>query len=136
LKLDHAIVNGIQHSTVTTTTSGDATAAARPSYRGILLAEERSVTGTRPALWLFRQLTGGAAKHDDTNTNSGERRTGSLAPTCLAESNVALVRDEHGNYVVQLSSRVQVRLEFPRLLTRLFPVSLDTIEQQGSASVE
>jgi hypothetical protein len=102
------------------------------------------VYGAPLAVWLFHQLTGGsnAAAKDDDDTDVFRPST-----SCQVVSTISLLpltdvdNDGEGScqqqyYCVRTDSSVSVFFEFPRLLTRLLPMSVSQMETVGSAAVQ
>lgn len=133
LKVETTILNGIQLFTEPAD-ADDSTIAALPIYKGILLAERRKVSGTPAAVWLFHKMMGKSSSESTSDVNDNDFRPSS---SCKAVSTISLVAaTPDGHYCVQTDSHVQVNFEFPILLKRVIPISMQKMQEVGSAAVQ
>jgi hypothetical protein len=93
---------------------------AFPVYEFVLIKDEQSVEGFKPAVWLFEKLTGANGKNKEQ-------------PNSL--SRVTAVRQNDGDIVFQTTSNLTIKLSFPKLLLRLFPSTKEQAEEQASAVI-
>lgn len=93
-----------------------------PVFEFVLVKDEQSVTGLKPAVWLFDKLVGA----NDENKNSNKP---------LSLSRVTAVPTEDGQIIFQSAANLTIKVKFPKLLLRLLPVSKEKAEEQGAAAV-
>lgn len=96
-----------------------------PVYQGVLLEEKIQVSGSAPAVWCFKQLTG-TNKRDDTERSSSESK---------ATSRISIVAKD-GGYALHIDCQLSVFLDFPKVLCRILPTTKEGMEKIGSASVQ
>eukprot|EP00545_Synedropsis_sp_CCMP1620_P001483 CAMPEP_0119005374 /NCGR_PEP_ID=MMETSP1176-20130426/1673_1 /TAXON_ID=265551 /ORGANISM="Synedropsis recta cf, Strain CCMP1620" /LENGTH=303 /DNA_ID=CAMNT_0006957163 /DNA_START=192 /DNA_END=1103 /DNA_ORIENTATION=+ len=94
-----------------------------PVYEFLLIKDEQSVTGFKPAVWLFNKLTGA------DNADGGKKEM----PISL--THVTAVQQDGQNMIFQSSTKFTIKVSFPKLLLRLLPVSIEKAEEQGSAAI-
>ncbi len=85
-----------------------------------LIAEEQTLVGARPVVWLYHKLTGGPPA-----------AAGPHPPKAHARSKLVLTN----NQTIVIEASVQITVEFPSTLLKLLPMSKEKVQEQGSASV-
>jgi hypothetical protein len=94
-----------------------------PYYRCILIADKRQLSGLPPAVWLFNKLTGSTPDIEYNPVSGG------------VDSEISLIREMNGEYVLSYVGSVKVTTEFPKGLIKILPTSKESMEQQGSMSI-
>lgn len=95
-----------------------------PVYELTLIKDAQQVTGFKPAVWIFNQLTG--ANNDDATKDKNNAQT---------LSKVTADTTEDGQTVFQVLVKFTITVSFPKVLLRILPVSKDKAEDQASDAI-
>ena len=98
-----------------------ADASSFPAYEFVLIDDTREVSGLRPIVWIYNQLTG-ADKDNETSPVSLSRFTAH--------------RSKDGDSVIfKIDSFLEITIRFPALLLKIIPSSKEKAEERGGAAV-
>jgi hypothetical protein len=92
-----------------------------PTLETIMVLDKRVVTGLKPAVWLFKKLT-------------GEDETKPILTDALCR--LSVLNTENSTTVFCFDVSAKVSIHFPRLFLRLLPVGKDRAQDIGSAAVK
>lgn len=94
-----------------------------PRYEFVLLANEQTVSGLAPAVWIFRKLTGADESGSEDNS-----KFKSLTTITYEEKN-------NGNVVFRTDGFLSIDITFPKFLLKILPGDKKTIEERGGKSI-
>jgi hypothetical protein len=94
-----------------------------PVYEFTLIKDAQQVTGFKPAVWIFNQLTGA---NGDATKDKNKAQT---------LSKVTAGTTEDGQTVFQVLVKFAITVSFPKVLLRILPVSKEKAEEQGSDAI-
>jgi len=103
---------------------------ALPEYQFTLIDTTLNAEGLPPAVWIFRKLTGTTNQTKTIATESHKRMTSSFTRVHMDPAG------EENKVILSADAHLEVRINIPSLMLRFLPVSLKTLEQQGSASIQ
>lgn len=107
------------------TSQKDTTNDTFPCLQLIFIKDEQKVEGTKLSCWIFNKLTG------------GDKRNGDEEQTTSATTLITITTDgvENG-FMIQVDTKLQVKVKFPAILLKILPVSKAKAEEQGTLSLE
>jgi len=91
-----------------------------PYYDVVVFAEKRSASGLKPVKWIYDSLTGKKSGNLQLSSNQIETRVSAL--------------DIDGDIGMQIDTKFQINVEFPKALKRILPMSKEKVEKSGSQS--
>lgn len=112
---------------VTTTVSGiKQLALGDESMELMLIAEKSEAMGAAPVVWLFNKLTG-----------NDKKEQGVFLPPEMTKVRSFIGQTDLGNGALALRYKLQmqVTVEFPAVLMKILPTSIEKMEEQGSKSI-
>jgi hypothetical protein len=89
-----------------------------PYYETVLIAQKQTVRGAPPVVWIFNQLTGSSPSNGHSKTR------------------ISLQRTLNGEYTIGVDCKIEIAVEFPRLLLKILPASKEKVEEQGGVAVQ
>lgn len=95
-----------------------------PIYKVYLVADKRTPVGPAPAVWIYNKLNGADSDDEFSPTNGN------------AITSVSVKKGNDGGYAIHFTCKIEIVLEFPKLLLKILPASKEKIEEQGSASIK
>lgn len=116
LVLTNTVVNGIKELT-------DDKGFPRLAF--VLVAEKRSVTGSKPLVWIFNQLTRSGKDSNDAQ----------YSPPQGHALTYASIAEKDGAFSFNIAVQFRIIITFPAVLVRILPTSKAKMEEKGSASV-
>ena len=101
-------------------------------YEFTLIDTAMKPEGNAPVVWLFNKLTG-SNKKAENQSEVEEPSSSSFTVVKIERSSSSTDEDE---IVFTSDAKIKVRVEFPSILIRLLPLSLEDMEIQGSQSMQ
>jgi len=111
-----------------------------PEFQGVLISNEPRARGPRPVVWLFNKILYGKNnpnfdnKDDDEDDNNQDRQT-----TSLVRVWTELIDDDREGsaqlLVFRATTFLQIKIFYPRTLSRLFPMGKGTAEKLCSGAI-
>lgn len=105
-----------------------------PEFQFTLLGSRFSAEGPRPLVWLFNKIT---RRQESTNFAKRKSYYGNDRP--VVTRGFTRIWSEavgDGKIIFCTDANLESQLRIPRLLTRLLPMSLDKMEEQGSKTLQ